>query len=395
METLQNRTQAVTTSGLKHRQIYEYLRREILRGAYGIGDQVPTEAELQRRFSVSRATVSKAVQVLARDGYLTRRRGTGSFVQANPVADHAPVGFVAPGCWTGIFPGIYEAISRAIEPAGRHLTISSMDAQDDAGMLRRAAELAREYDAKGVRGAFFIPVELTPDRMWINGHLVGALTGAGLTIVLVDRDICDWPDRSRFDLVGLNNRRCAYLLTRHLLNLGRRRIAFATYVRGSSTISARIAGFRQALCEEGIFPEPEGRDLFRWEPGSPGSVGAHLKSSRADAYMCVNDQVAANVVCELVALGVRVPDDVAVVGIDDVEYATLTPVPLTTMRQPLGAIGRIAAKLLLDRLADPSLPPREVLLEGELIIRRSCGSPSAGAAPAVQPSPAGGTIPPA
>lgn len=392
MEALHNRPQPVSKSGLKHRQIYDYLRREILQGSYGVGDQVPTEAELQRRFCVSRATVSKAVQALARDGYLTRRRGTGSFVQSNAVAGQAPVGFVAPGCWTGIFPGIYEAISRAIEPTGRHLTISSMDTQDDAGMLRRAAELAREYDAKGVRGAFFIPVELTPDRMWINEQLVGALTGAGLTIVLVDRDICDWPDRSRFDLVGLNNRRCAYLLTRHLLKLGRRRIAFATYVRGSSTISARIAGFRQALYEEGLPPDPEARDLFRWEPGS---IGAHLKSSRPDAYMCVNDQVAANIICELVAMGVRVPDDVAIVGIDDVEYATLTPVPLTTIRQPLGAIGRIAAKLLLDRLADPSLPPREVLLEGELIIRRSCGSPPVPSDPAVQPSPAGGTIAPA
>jgi DNA-binding LacI/PurR family transcriptional regulator len=80
----------------------------------------------------------------------------------------------------------------------------------------------------------------------------------------------------------------------------------------------------------------------------------------------------------LLAKGIRIPQDVRIVGIDDVMYAALLPVPLTTIHQPCGEIGKTALRLLLDRIAHPKMPAREVLLDCELVVRRSCGCKAEG-----------------
>ena len=76
----------------------------------------------------------------------------------------------------------------------------------------------------------------------------------------------------------------------------------------------------------------------------------------------------------LLAHGVRIPDDLRMVGIDDVSYAGLLPVPLTTLRQPCREIGAAAVAALRERVARPDLPPRDILLHGTLVVRESCGT---------------------
>jgi DNA-binding LacI/PurR family transcriptional regulator len=71
--------------------------------------------------------------------------------------------------------------------------------------------------------------------------------------------------------------------------------------------------------------------------------------------------------------GVRIPEDIRLVGIDDVRYASLLPVPLTTVRQPCSAIGSAAMRAMLERLSHSKAPGREILFDGELIVRQSCG----------------------
>ena len=78
----------------------------------------------------------------------------------------------------------------------------------------------------------------------------------------------------------------------------------------------------------------------------------------------------------LMSMGKRIPEDIRIIGIDDVKYAGLFPVPLTTQRQPCRDIGRIALAVMLDRIANPDLPARDVLLGCQLIVRQSCGTRS-------------------
>lgn len=358
---------------VKHRQVYNHLRQRILEGVYSIGDRVPTEAQLQQEFSASRVTVARAVRDLAREGFVVRRRGTGSFVQDRPGVGKGLVSFMLLNELTGIFPPICQAASRELETSGHHITISSfVYTGDTKATLARVEESCRSFKARGVQGVLFAPFEAQPADMWMNERITELLAESGVPIVLIDRDICTCPRRSRFDLVSMANRRCTSLLTRHLLSLGRRRIAFVGPNYSTSVIAARVGGFNEALAEHGLVPES--LHQFAWEYGRRPDMSASLRTSKADAYVCVNDHMAAQVMSELIRLGIRVPEDVAVVGIDDVDYAALVPVPLTTMRQPLCEIGRVAARLLLDRVADASLPPREVLLDGEMIVRESCGA---------------------
>ena len=99
-----------------------------------------------------------------------------------------------------------------------------------------------------------------------------------------------------------------------------------------------------------------------------------LKKHRPDAFFCANDHTAGNLMHTLLGIGQRVPEDIRIVGIDDVKYARLLPVPLTTLHQPCRDIGRIAMAVMLDRIANPDFPARDVLLNCKLVVRRSCGA---------------------
>ena len=96
-----------------------------------------------------------------------------------------------------------------------------------------------------------------------------------------------------------------------------------------------------------------------------------------DAILCTNDQTAAKLMQTLSSMGVRLPHDVRVVGFDDVKYATLLSVPLTTIHQPCRAIGHAAVHAMQERIQHPDRTPQQILLPFTLVVRDSCGVPSA------------------
>ena len=106
-----------------------------------------------------------------------------------------------------------------------------------------------------------------------------------------------------------------------------------------------------------------------------------MRDERPDGIVCANDRTAAVLMHVLLRLGHSIPENVRLVGIDDLEYASLLPVPLTTLRQPAREIGMAAMSALLERLAQPHLPPREIFLHPTLVVRQSCGT-AVGAGPA-------------
>jgi GntR family transcriptional regulator of arabinose operon len=99
-----------------------------------------------------------------------------------------------------------------------------------------------------------------------------------------------------------------------------------------------------------------------------------LRKPRSDGFVCANDFTAARLLRTLEGLKVSVPRDVRLVGVDDVKYASLLPVPLTTVHQPCAEIGTMAIAAMLERLRHPTMPPRDVLVDVRLVVRASCGS---------------------
>jgi LacI family transcriptional regulator len=101
---------------------------------------------------------------------------------------------------------------------------------------------------------------------------------------------------------------------------------------------------------------------------------ALVAGGQADALICANDLTAAELMRTLGGIGCKVPGDVRVVGFDNIKYATLLSVPLTTMHQPCREIATVAYRVMLERIADPTLPARYIQLSSHLVVRESCGA---------------------
>jgi DNA-binding LacI/PurR family transcriptional regulator len=208
----------------------------------------------------------------------------------------------------------------------------------------------------------------------VNRRIAEALGAAGIPLVLIDRAIEPYPRRGHHDLVALDNRRAGARVTGHLLQQGAARAAFLGTPDAASSVDAREAGYRDAVRTA----TPERPPLvWRADPRDHAAVGRLLERDTPDAIVCASDRTAAGLLLTLRALDRRVPQQIRLAGIDDVEYAALLPVPLTTLRQPCREIGMAAVRAMLDRLAQPSLPPREILLHGSLVVRGSCGAVAA------------------
>jgi DNA-binding LacI/PurR family transcriptional regulator len=355
----------------KHRQVYEALRQDIQSGRLKGGDRLPSEADLVGLFGVSRITAGRAVRDLQAAGLVERRAGSGTYVKAARPGRGLSFGLLIPDLGkTEVFEPICQGMM-ASPLAAEHALLWGSVTSDGASKEDRASQLCRQYIDRGVSGVFFAPLELTVHKDDVNQRVVQALDDAGIPVVLLDRPALPYPERGHHDLVGIDNRRAGYLITGHLLALGAKRVAFVAVENTAGTVDAREAGYREALYASDA---PVERALVqRLDPSDGSAVGTFLESSRPDAIVCANDWTAARLMHSVLELGYTVPGDLRLAGIDDMEYARLLPVPLTTLRQPTREIGAAAFAAMLERVARPGAPARDILLQTELIVRKSCG----------------------
>lgn len=361
----------------KHQQIFETLRQEIHLGRYHPGQRIPSEAALVTRFGASRITVGRAVKDLERAGLVDRKAGSGSFVrqQAGPVPDHGlAFGLLIPDLGrTEIFEAICQGMAEAPQAVGHTLLWASPMSRDPQhSRASQAWEICRQYLARRVNGVFFAPLETTEGDDHINHRIVTEFHHANIPVVLLDRDFLPYPKRSRHDLVGIDNRRAGFAATRHLLDQGCRQLVFMSYPNPAATISERMAGFREALFASGL-PVTENA-VRHLSPGDEASLKKIMHGQRPDGLVCANDRTAGHLMHNLKQLGIEVPRDVRIVGMDDIAYASLLPAPLTTIHQPCREIGMAAVSAMMERLARPDMPARDILLECPLVVRKSCGA---------------------
>jgi GntR family transcriptional regulator, arabinose operon transcriptional repressor len=358
--------------GPKHEQVRRAVAAEIAAGRWRPGDRVPSEAELVARFGVSRITVGRAMRDLQRDGLVERRPGAGTFVAAAVPESGLSFGLLIPDLGrTEIFEPICQGMMES-PLAHRHALLWGSVNGAGGGREARAWQLCRQYVERRVSGVFFAPLEHTPGKDAVNRRISQALTAAGTPVVLLDRTVTSYPERGPHDLVGIDNRRAGQVMTEHLVRAGAQRIAFVGVPDAAATVDAREAGWREALHRAGMGDVASG--AHRLDPADRAAVQRFMTESAPDGIVCANDHTAARLLHTLLALGHDVPGAVRLVGIDDLDYAALLPVPLTTYHQPTREIGVAALAAMLQRLERPDQPVRDVLLHGELVVRRSCGA---------------------
>jgi DNA-binding LacI/PurR family transcriptional regulator len=363
-----------TLLAAKHRQVFEIMRSRIESGEYQPGDRIPSEAHFIEEFGVSRPTIARALQDLERRGMVTRRRGAGTYVShRNGTGTH--FGLLIPGLGdTEVFEPICGEMARVAQQGGSALVWGAAHRTEGQNLSHSAKaavawDLCQRFIRDRVGGVFFAPLEFIPNKDVINRRIAAALDEARIPVVLLDRDYVKYPGRSNHDLVGINNRRVGHTITDHMFEAGCKRLLFVLRPDSASTIHARAAGFAEAFITRRAPFDVE--MIQECDPRDTSHIRQLLRKHKSDGIVCGNDVTAGHLLHTLDELGVRVPEDVMIGGIDDVKYAELLRVRLTTVRQPCAAIGEAAYYAMLERIARPHAAPRHITLGCELVVRDS------------------------
>jgi GntR family transcriptional regulator of arabinose operon len=356
-------------SGPKHSQIYAQLRQSLIGQQYSSGDKLPSDNELVEQYGVSRPTIARALSQLEREGLVERRAGSGTFVSPQGRDGGFVFGLLIPGLGdTEIFEPICRGISIA-RGGGNHELLWGPTFSPTAAEELQAEQLCEYYIRRHVSGVFFAPMELVGEKDEINQRITAALDEAKIPVVLLDRDLCSYPKRSRYDLVTIDNRRAGFVITSHVLECGARRLVFLARPQSAPTVAMRAFGFKDAIHID------ESLGAKGWiEYGDPSDIVfvAELVSRlQPDAFVCANDYSAARLMTSLSSLGIQVPAAVKVTGMDDIRYASVLQTPLTTIHQPCLELGAAALAAMLDRISNPNMHVRDCLVDFKLVVRQS------------------------
>jgi DNA-binding LacI/PurR family transcriptional regulator len=349
----------------RHREISRQLQAEIAEKKFAPTGRLPSEAQLVKRFGVSRPTVARALRDLQAAGLIERRAGSGTFIKSasvTAVPAARQLGVLVPERGSieifELIGGELSSLARANDYALLFGGGSSPRQGVDLGE-QHAIAMCEHFIDQRVAGVFFAPFEQTANRTDVNQRIAESFTKAGIPVMLLDRDLTPFPLRSGMDLVATDNVAGGFLAAEHVIKLGCRRVAF-------------LARPLHALLRAGV---PLADDWVRiGGPEDMTFVRTAIAGLGWEALLCANDLTAAQVMRSLVKLGVRVPQDLRVVGFDDASYASLLGASLTTIHQPYREIATVAFQGLRNRMAEPSIPVRSALLSPRLVIRESCGA---------------------
>lgn len=366
----------------KSDRVYFYILRGLEAGRYRIGERIPTERDLADQFKLSRPTVSGAIRRLVRANLICRTRQKGSVVVKVPPTRPLVFGLVILDQHRrpdeSIFKIVIEEIFR--RAADEHSIVTLQDPSwgedpNDPGLFLRYRAATTEFIKQKADGVFLMPQLILPDQyVSATAGIAEELERASIPVVLIDGDVVRYPERSQFDWVGIDNFHSGFTMAKHFIRSGCRKIDFFAITTRHPTQEARIAGYMKALEDYGI--RPDGRGVHYGNLLNGEFVLATLRKRRPEAVIVVNDFQAASVMRQALRAGITIPEDMRIGSFDDLPLAGHLPVPLTTIRQPVAAMGAAAYRVMLQRISCPEMPPVHLELKGELIIRASSGTGS-------------------
>jgi DNA-binding LacI/PurR family transcriptional regulator len=323
-------------------------------------------------YAVSRPTAAKAFRMLEEEGLVTRSPGLGTFVKGGPASTARTLlfGLAFPEFGQGeIFDPITSGISRLGKVGNFSLLWGTTKAKDEAFSIEDLLDLFDEYISRKVDGVFFAPLEGRDDTRGTSRQGLNRLSEAGIPVILIDRDLCLFPERSEYPLIAIDNIRAGYKVTEHLLAQGQRRADFVWLSYEAYTVELRHRGYRMALLDRGIKPEPAW--THNGDPDDKAFVESVIASGAHDV-VCGNDETAARFMSVARDLGIGIPEEIRIAAFDDVRYSRLISVPLTTIRQPVEEIAKRAVGEMLGSLGQPlSHPASTILIDAHLIVRKS------------------------
>ena len=257
----------------------------------------------------------------------------------------------------------FAEIARVIETRGFENGYSCILCNSDS-QLEKELTYVSMLVAKQVDGIVFIGASSHSEQ-------IALLTEQAVPVVVADRQLLD----SDVDLVLVDNYRGGHLATEHLISQGHRRIGCVTGPSDTTPSADRVHGYMDALAAAGL---PVDNTLivkgdFRYSTGATGASQLLDLTEPPTAIFACNDAMAIACMAVVRERGLAIPDDISIIGFDDVPQAAFTSPPLTTVAQPIEEIGKVATDLLIERMSGSTRPNQRVILDVSLVIRGSCG----------------------
>jgi LacI family transcriptional regulator len=328
--------------------------------------------EVARLAGVSQATVSRVLSGHPNVAPSTRLRvleaiDASGFVpnrlaRSLVTSRSSTIGLVVSNITDSFYAELAEALCAQATEA--NLSVVLCNTQQDVDRQRDYLRLLVEQQVAGIVVA----------SSMADAPYIGELVMKAFPIVLVNRLVND----VTADAVVIDNVSGAMKAVGHLASLGHSRIAFIRGVKSTSTSQDRESGFWAGLEASGI-PMQSGCVLegdFSWSGARQAATAFTSLDPRPTAALCADDATALGFMDGLANRGLGVPGDCAVVGFDDIRLASYWSVELTTIRQPISEMARLAMQLLIRRVNGQALPPEVIVLPAELVIRSTCGAKS-------------------
>ncbi|GAB2046142.1 arabinose utilization transcriptional regulator AraR [Agathobaculum sp. TL06] len=358
-------------ANFKYMKLASWLKSRLQDGTFSVGQKIPTEAELAEQFDLSRHTVRQAILSLEEAGYLHRIQGSGTYVTEQvkeilpaPAAPQSPhlIGLVLSSCQSYIFPEIAQGASNYLASEGYLLNV--MFSGND---FRNEQQVIENLLAARPAGILIEPVN--PGILSYNDVLYDKMIRQVPTIFLHKEhsDYCP--------ALSLHDREGARMLTEYLLDMGHTQIG-TIFAFNEQTGQSRYMGMLEALYGRQI---SHSEDLDIWvhrnkvsdlfQPS--GCLPLMRMLDQATVVFCHDDRIAYTLITYLRSNGIRVPQDVSVVGYDDGLYSTLD-MQITTVTHPKVQYGIKAAQAILELIQSPDtfdIQNYEIL--PELVVRQT------------------------
>lgn len=350
-------------SAPKHHQLKEYLKSQIIRGEISPGQKMDSENSLASQFKLSRHTVRQALSELENEGFIYREKGRGSFCSSAGKTSVPNIAVLTTYISDYIFPTIIRGIEEVLSNTGYNLILANTNNDKE-----KEAQCLENFLSQGIDALIIEPTKSALENL--NERYFREIEARKIPYLMLHACY------EGFDSAYLimDDIQGSYLATKYLLQLGHRRIA-GIFKSDDQQGIRRKAGFLKALHEFGLSETPEFLGYYTTEQirSYPYQYIRNLlqREERPSAVVCYNDQIALEVLEVIRNEGLKVPDDISIVGFDDSSLATATEIKLTTVKHPKAEMGHQAAQNIIGMLTGRIKQPR-FIYPSELIVRSSC-----------------------
>lgn len=349
----------------KYEQIVAEIKAKILTTEYVIGELIPSEQQLQNEFDVSRHTVRQALAVLVNEGYVRKEQGLGTFADDKYLSkdngSKKTVGIITTYFSDYIFPSIIRGIEHTLRNEGYSLLLSSTN--NDLKQEKQCLDMMLNQNIQA------LIVEPTKSNiMNPNMSFYLAFKQRGIPIVMINA----FYEEIKFPYIRVDDEQSGYLVTKELLDNGHTNTILVTK-NDDMQGKQRLTGYISAYSEANIHLESS--QIFNYSTENRGEIISSavdflVNNRDVTGVVCYNDEVANRFVRELSDVGISVPQDISIVGIDNAYISYAGEIPLTTATHPQEKMGVDAAEMVID-IINGNTEIENIVYEPSLIKRGS------------------------